>query len=113
MYPLSSLKPTRRLTRITLIPRGCNELIEETYPNPEKTAGITIDEMLTAIKRALGDGKEISPSLIVLDEIQQSLQTIQTRHPRFKKSLKHVRKTWVVGCWLWVLGRVLLMIHQI
>ena len=52
-------------------PADVMSLLRETYPNPEKTAGITIDEMLTAIKRALGDGKEISPSLIVLDEIQQ------------------------------------------
>ena len=53
------------------VPAEVMSLLRETYPNPEKTGGITIDEMLTAIRRALGDGKEIRPSLIVLDEIQQ------------------------------------------
>jgi hypothetical protein len=47
------------------------KLLAETYPNPERAGGITIDEMLTAIRRALGDGNEIRPTLIVLDEIQQ------------------------------------------
>ena len=56
------------------LPSGAGDvmnLLAQNYSNPEKSGGITIEEMLTAIRRALGDGKEISPSLIVLDEIQQ------------------------------------------